>query len=75
MYELARNYKERGMTAYSELQQAELEAQKHGYTAVRHQREVGAGYFDLVIMAITGTETESFSLKSSLEFEAALNRK
>ncbi|CAF3926736.1 unnamed protein product [Rotaria sordida] len=58
MYELARNYKDRGMTAYSELQQAEFEAEKHGYTAVRHQREVGTGYFDLVTMAITGKEAK-----------------
>lgn len=54
MYQLARQYKDLGMSAYSKLQQAEFEAEKHGYTAVRHQREVGTGYFDLVTMAITG---------------------
>ena len=56
MYELARDYKKRGMTAYSELQQLEFEAEKDGYTAIRHQREVGTGYFDLVNIAITGEE-------------------
>ncbi|CAF3930318.1 unnamed protein product [Rotaria magnacalcarata] len=55
MFELARNYKDRGMTAYSEIQQAEFEAEEHGYTAVRHQREVGTGYFDMVTMAVTET--------------------
>ncbi|CAF4715968.1 unnamed protein product [Rotaria sp. Silwood1] len=58
MFELARNYKERGMTAYSELQQAEFDAEKNGYTAVRHQREVGTGYFDLVTMAVAGTPND-----------------
>ena len=48
MFELARGYKERGMAAYSELQQAEFASEKDGYTATRHQREVGTGYFDEV---------------------------
>jgi isocitrate lyase len=69
MYELARNYKDRGMTAYSELQQAEFEAEKHGYTAVRHQREVGTGYFDLVTLAITGRETEEIRTVKNLRIE------
>ncbi|CAM4912402.1 unnamed protein product [Rotaria socialis] len=55
MFELAPNYKDRGMAAYSEVQQAEFEAEKHGYAAVRHQREVGTGYFDMVAMAVTET--------------------
>ncbi|MEI2400927.1 isocitrate lyase, partial [Paenibacillus phytohabitans] len=46
MFELARGYKERGMGAYSELQEAEFASEKYGYTATRHQREVGTGYFD-----------------------------
>ena len=46
MFELARGYRERGMEAYSELQQAEFAAEAEGYTATRHQREVGVGYFD-----------------------------
>ncbi|CAF4260932.1 unnamed protein product [Rotaria sp. Silwood2] len=58
MFELARKYKDRGMAAYSELQQAEFDAEKNGYTAVRHQREVGTGYFDLVTMAVAGKEIE-----------------
>ncbi|CAM4900469.1 unnamed protein product [Rotaria socialis] len=58
MFELAPNYKDRGMAAYSEVQQAEFEAEKHGYAAVRHQREVGTGYFDMVAMAVTGKEIE-----------------
>ncbi|HWL87510.1 MAG TPA: isocitrate lyase, partial [Polyangiaceae bacterium] len=48
MFELARTYKDRGMAAYSELQQAEFSAEKNGYSATRHQREVGTGYFDQV---------------------------
>lgn len=48
MFQLARGYKERGMAAYSELQDAEFAAAPQGYTAVRHQREVGTGYFDAV---------------------------
>ncbi len=52
MFELARGYKDRGMAAYSELQQAEFAAEVHGYTATRHQREVGTGYFDEVSLVI-----------------------
>ena len=48
MFELARDYRDEGMAAYSELQQAEFAAEKDGYTATRHQREVGTGYFDEV---------------------------
>ena len=54
MFELARGYRERQMAAYSELQQAEFAAEVNGYTATKHQREVGTGYFDAVSMAITG---------------------
>src|SRR3546814_2483116 len=46
MFELARGYKDRGMAAYSELQQAEFASEAHGYTATRHQPEVGTGYLD-----------------------------
>ena len=52
MFELARGYKDRGMAAYSELQQAEFASEADGYTATRHQREVGTGYFDLVAQAV-----------------------
>ena len=54
MFELARGYKERGMAAYAELQQAEFAAEAAGYTATRHQREVGVGYFDAVATAASG---------------------
>jgi isocitrate lyase len=49
MFELARGYAERGMSAYVELQEKEFALEEHGYTATRHQREVGAGFFDLVV--------------------------
>ncbi|MDA2182079.1 isocitrate lyase [Bacillus cereus] len=67
MFELARGYKERGMAAYSELQQAEFEAEKHGYSATRHQREVGTGYFDEVAQVITGGTSSTTALKGSTE--------
>ncbi len=51
MFELASGYRDRGMAAYSELQQAEFASEAKGYTATRHQREVGTGYFDLVSIA------------------------
>ncbi|MED2866542.1 isocitrate lyase [Bacillus thuringiensis] len=67
MFELARGYKERGMAAYSELQQAEFTAEKHGYSATRHQREVGTGYFDEVAQVITGGTSSTTALKGSTE--------
>ncbi|SIQ11943.1 isocitrate lyase [Bacillus cereus] len=67
MFELARGYKERGMAAYSELQQAEVAAEKHGYSATRHQREVGTGYFDEVAQVITGGTSSTTALKGSTE--------
>ncbi|PFN28962.1 isocitrate lyase [Bacillus cereus] len=69
MFELARDYKERGMAAYSELQQAEFAAEKHGYSATRHQREVGTGYFDEVAQVITGGTSSTTALKGSTEEE------
>ncbi|WP_342429301.1 isocitrate lyase [Neobacillus sp. FSL H8-0543] len=69
MFELARGYKERGMAAYSELQQAEFDSEQHGYTATRHQREVGTGYFDQVSMVITGGTSSTTALKGSTEEE------
>jgi isocitrate lyase len=69
MFELARGYKERGMAAYSELQQAEFDSEKNGYTATRHQREVGTGYFDQVSMVITGGTSSTTALKGSTEAE------
>ena len=69
MFNLARGYKERGMAAYSELQQAEFAAEAAGYTATRHQREVGVGYFDAVAMAISGGKSSTTALHGSTEAE------
>ncbi|MGW5955688.1 isocitrate lyase [Bacillus mycoides] len=67
MFELARGYKELGMAAYSELQQAEFAAEEHGYSATRHQREVGTSYFDEVAQVITGGNSSTTALKGSTE--------
>lgn len=69
MFQLASGYKTRGMGAYSELQQAEFAAEKSGYTATRHQREVGTGYFDAVSMVVTGGQSSTTALKGSTEEE------
>ncbi|NBD14276.1 MULTISPECIES: isocitrate lyase [Corallococcus] len=67
MYELARQYKDRGMAAYSEMQQSEFGAEKNGYTATRHQREVGTGYFDQVAEVISGGSASTLALHESTE--------
>jgi isocitrate lyase len=67
MFELARAYRERGMAAYSELQEAEFASEAHGYSATRHQREVGTGYFDQVIQVITGGNSSTVALQGSTE--------
>src|SRR3546814_20222550 len=67
MFELARGYKDRGMAAYSELQQAEFASEAHGYTATRHQREVGTGYFDRIAQTIAGGEASTVALAESPE--------
>ncbi|MFC4076236.1 isocitrate lyase [Salinithrix halophila] len=69
MFELALGYKDRGMAAYSELQEAEFANEAHGYSATRHQREVGTGYFDAVSMTITGGTSSTTALKGSTEEE------
>lgn len=69
MFELARGYKDYGMAAYSKLQQAEFDSEKYGYTATRHQREVGTGYFDQVSMVVTGGTSSTTALKGSTEAE------
>ena len=69
MFELAHGYKDRGMAAYSELQQAEFAAEVNGYTATRHQREVGTGYFDQVSMIVSGGTSSTTALKGSTEEE------
>ena len=67
MFELAHEYKERGMAAYSELQQREFDAEEHGYTATKHQREVGAGYFDDVAQVVAGGMATTTALTGSTE--------
>jgi isocitrate lyase len=67
MFDLARGYKATQMTAYVALQQAEFAAEKVGYTATRHQREVGAGYFDSVTQAITSGSSSLAALSGSTE--------
>ena len=67
MFELARGYRDRQMAAYSELQDAEFAAEANGYTATKHQREVGTGYFDAVSMAITGGRSSTTAMNDSTE--------
>ena len=67
MFDLARGYRERGMSAYAELQSAEFAAEAHGYTATRHQREVGTGYFDVVSEIISGGASSTLALGESTE--------
>jgi len=67
MFELAGAYRDRGMAAYSELQQAEFDSEAAGYTATRHQREVGTGYFDAVATAVSGGQSSTVALSESTE--------
>jgi len=67
MFELARGYAERGMGAYSELQEAEFAAEENGYTATRHQREVGTGYFDRIALALSGGQSSTTAMGESTE--------
>ncbi|MFZ0014943.1 MAG: isocitrate lyase [Acidimicrobiia bacterium] len=69
MFELASGYAESGMAAYVELQNQEFANESLGYTATKHQREVGAGYFDLVSQAVTGGHSSTLALKGSTEEE------
>jgi isocitrate lyase len=69
MYELAIDYKDRGMSAYSQLQELEFELEKSGYTATKHQREVGTGYFDLVSTIISGGSSSTLAYEGSTERE------
>ena len=69
MFQLARGYRERQMAAYVELQQAEFDAEQYGYSATRHQREVGAGYFDELTQAITGGTSSLGALEGSTEVQ------
>ncbi len=68
IFELAADYKQRGMSAYADLQDHEFEmADQQGYRAIRHQAFVGAGYFDEVQMTITGGESDTVAMKGSTE--------
>jgi isocitrate lyase len=69
MFKLARGYRDRGMAAYSELQESEFAAEADGYTATKHQHEVGTGYFDDVARIIAGGECSTAALHGSTEEE------
>ncbi|MDQ3942739.1 MAG: isocitrate lyase, partial [Actinomycetota bacterium] len=69
MFELARDYRQRGMAAYSDLQRAEFASERYGYTATKHQREVGAGYFDDVAQVVAGGAASTTALTGSTEEE------
>lgn len=66
-FQMAKNYKENGMAGYSELQQAEFAAVKDGFSAVKHQREVGVGYFDAVTNAVSGGKSATTAMADSTE--------
>ncbi len=68
-FDLAQNYRKHGMTAYVELQEREFAAEAQGYTATKHQREVGTGYFDQVLRTITGGLASTGALTGSTEME------
>jgi isocitrate lyase len=67
MYDLAFHYRDEGMAAYSRLQQAEFSAEKDGYTATKHQHEVGTGYFDEVMKVISNGQASTTALAGSTE--------
>jgi isocitrate lyase len=69
MFELASGYATSGMPAYVGLQNREFDMEESGYTATRHQREVGAGYFDLVSQVVAGSNASTLALKGSTEEE------
>jgi isocitrate lyase len=75
MFDLAQGYAAEGMSAYVRLQEHEFELEESGYTATRHQREVGAGYFDRVVEAVSGGHASTLALRGSTEeaqFESEL---
>tara|TARA_B100000029_G_scaffold512777_1_gene610393 strand:+ start:346 stop:1620 length:1275 start_codon:yes stop_codon:yes gene_type:complete len=69
IFDLAKKYKQYGMTAYSRLQQREFDSEKEGYTATKHQREVGTSYFDAVSNTISSGESSTTAMKDSTETE------
>ena len=66
-FELAQEFKQEGMPAYVRLQDREFSQEENGYTATKHQQEVGAGFFDKVIMSITGGDSATTALAGSTE--------
>jgi len=69
MFNLARDYRDHGMAAYAVLQEAEFAAERDGYSATKHQREVGAGYFDVVAQIIADGQSSTTALSDSTEAE------
>ena len=69
VFELAKKYKSEGMTAYSKIQQQEFLREKDGYTSIKHQREVGTSYFDLVSNTISSGTSSTTAMKDSTESE------
>jgi isocitrate lyase len=69
MFELARGYRDDAMTAYVSLQEREFALEEDGYTATRHQREVGAGYFDQIMQTVSGGAASTLALHGSTEEE------
>ena len=69
IFDLAKNYKKSGMAAYSKLQQQEFESEKDGYTATKHQREVGTSYFDAVSNTISSGKSSTTAMEGSTESE------
>ncbi len=69
MFKLAKGFREHGMFAYSKLQQAEFAMETYGYTATKHQREVGTGYFDEVAQVIASGTSSTTALAGSTEVE------
>ena len=67
IFDLAKKYKQYGMTAYSRLQQQEFDSEKEGYTAIKHQREVGTSYFDAISSTISSGESSTTAMKDSTE--------
>ena len=69
MYDLAQGYKDKGMTAFVDLQSREFKKEAEGYTATKHQREVGTGYFDKILMTVTGGKAATAAYAGSTEEE------
>jgi isocitrate lyase len=69
IFELAEEYKSKGMTAYSKIQEKEFEREKDGYTSIKHQREVGTSYFDAVSNTISSGKSSTTAMKDSTESE------